>query len=91
MTTSRDKRVCIWHGSLDEQTDETVDTHSKPIKHKNMAFLEMEDSVTACSFAPDFTTNGKYLLAFGLDNGKIEFFTWDLGEGFTKYASIENR
>ena len=51
----------------------------------------MEDSVTACSFAPQLTANGKYLLALGLDNGKIEFFTWCPNQGFAKYASIENR
>jgi len=33
----------------------------------------------------------RYLLAFGLDNGKIEFFTWTPENGFIKYAEVEEK
>jgi elongator complex protein 2 len=91
ITTSRDKRACIWHGSIDAQAEESNEIYSKPIFYKNEKYLELQDSITACSFAPDFTTNSTYLIAFGLDNGKIELYNWSVNEGFNKYASIEDR
>ena len=32
-----------------------------------------------------------YLIAFGLENGKILFYTWNLSEGFVKFAQVEDR
>ncbi len=91
ITTSRDKRACIWYGSIDEQANERDELYSKPIIFKTEKYLELQDSITACSFAPEFTTDGKYLIAFGLDNGKIFLYSWTIDEGFSKYASIEDR
>ena len=91
ITTSRDKRACVWYGSIEAQENETNEMYSKPIVHKNEKYLELQDSITACSFAPDFTTEKKYLIAFGLDNGKIELYNWTVDGGFSKYASIEDR
>jgi hypothetical protein len=31
------------------------------------------------------------LLAFGLENGKIEIYTWNQNNGFLKFGQIENR
>ena len=30
-------------------------------------------------------------MAFGLDNGRIEFFTWTAENGFFKYTAVEDR
>lgn len=92
ITTSRDKRACIWLGKSDDKTN---NADQKPVLSKksgNATYLELSDSITACSFAPDFISDNKsYLIAFGLDNGTIEFYTWNLDNGFEKYATIENR
>lgn len=82
VTTSRDKRACIWLGEeLDNQECKPVGTH-----------LDLEDSITACAFAPELTSDeNNYLMAFGLENGKIEFYKWNPQIGFIKYLSIENR
>jgi elongator complex protein 2 len=56
MTTSRDKRVCIWQGvSNDESKLEKEDlTECKPVASitSGSDFLELHESITACSFAP---------------------------------------
>lgn len=59
VTTSRDKRVCIW------ETQEAIGTSGsppKPIIAKaggSDLWLELSDSVTASAFAPDFATDSK--------------------------------
>ncbi|CAF0711829.1 unnamed protein product [Brachionus calyciflorus] len=79
VTTSRDKRACVW---LCESTE------NRPVG----SHLEMNDSITACAFAPAFCTDNKsYLIAFGLESGNIEFYKWDPQNGFSKYLNIENR
>ena len=46
VTTSRDKRACVWAAE---------DTEAKPVG----AFLELSDSITACAFASEFTSDQK--------------------------------
>jgi elongator complex protein 2 len=91
ITTSRDKRVCIWNGVIE---NDSLNLDAKPLianLNNSNLYLELEDSVTACSFAPDFTTDNNYLVAVGLENGKIEFFKWNSEQGFSKFSSIEKR
>lgn len=53
VTTSRDKRVCVWNGDINE----TQSAEEKPIISNNSTFIELESSVTACSFAPCLISN----------------------------------
>jgi len=56
VTTSRDRRACIWHGCLEEEQN----AEEKPVGQKaGMGYLELECAITACSFAPGLTTNNK--------------------------------
>lgn len=50
VTTSRDKRACIWEGESFSSEQEV-----KPVG----AHLELEDAITAVAFAPDFTSQNK--------------------------------
>jgi elongator complex protein 2 len=50
VTTSRDKRACIWNGEAD-----ALNSNEKPL---NDAF-ELSESVTACSIAPRLINNNK--------------------------------
>lgn len=91
ITTSRDKRVCIWNGVVE---NETLNLNDQPLKanlNNSNLYIELDDSVTACSFAPDLTSDHDYLVAVGLENGKIEFFKWNSDKGFIKYGIVEKR
>ncbi len=91
ITTSRDKRVCIWNGVVE---NESINLDEKPIianPNSSNLYLEVEDSATACSFGPYFTSDNSYLVSIGYENGRIEFFKWSPEKGFSKYSSIEKR
>lgn len=87
VTTSRDKRACIWYG-IDKE-----DAEDKPVHAQNdqKPYLELESSITTSSFAPGFTANNQYLLAFGLETGKIEFYTWSPDSGFAKFGQVDKK
>ena len=58
VTTSRDKRVCIWTGDSDEAQQQMQE--ELPVTMKNGSrFLELSNSVTASSFAPCHTCDNK--------------------------------
>lgn len=88
VTTSRDKKACIWYGSEGKNSPE-----EKPVtcKGSDTSILQLESAITACAFAPETTSDNQYLLAFGLECGKIEFYTWSVSKGFEKYAEVERR
>lgn len=54
LTTSRDKRACIWYGNDNENYLQGVE--DKPIMINN-TILELETAITACSFAPCLISN----------------------------------
>jgi elongator complex protein 2 len=58
VTTSRDKRACIWEKNQDA---EKVCDESKPVKCLNCEnlFLELNDSITACAFSPYLTEDNR--------------------------------
>ena len=60
ITTSRDKRVCVWPGSSESQ-EESLDLDAKPITLKNNSslYFELDEPITASAFAPDFASDGK--------------------------------
>jgi len=56
VTTSRDKRACVWENNKD-----AGDRDAKPVKCSNSEnlFLELNDSITACAFAPHLTADNR--------------------------------
>lgn len=75
-TGSRDKSVKIWRiqddGSLSCIVEET---------------LKLSDSVTSVSWAPK-VFGGKYILAIGFENGKIEFWSRNITGDNVKWVSV---
>ena len=62
VTTSRDKRACVWCGSIDSEEMGIVSDQAKPVssgKCGQKAYLELCCSITACAFAPGFTTRNE--------------------------------
>lgn len=55
VTTSRDKRVCIWYGVNNENYSPGLE--DKPISTAKSLFFELESAVTACSFASCLVNN----------------------------------
>lgn len=81
VTVSRDKQACVWYG------ENSPSEENSPIGNN----LELNESITACSFAPSTCTDNSYLIALGLDSGKIIFFKWSLENGFSEFSTVENR
>uniref|UniRef100_A0A8B9FIF7 Elongator complex protein 2 n=1 Tax=Amazona collaria TaxID=241587 RepID=A0A8B9FIF7_9PSIT len=73
ITGSRDKKVIIW-GSCDlsVNTEGNMLDSIKPCS----AVLDAGDSVTAVSMSHVLTPDGRYIVAVGLENGKITLYTW---------------
>ena len=86
-TTSRDKRACIW-SSADHYSEE-----EKPFMNQSnqKPYLELESPITTCSFAPCLTSDSSYLIAFGLETGKIVFYKWVMDTGFSFLAQVEDK
>ncbi|XP_010706938.1 elongator complex protein 2-like [Meleagris gallopavo] len=73
VTGSRDKKVIIWgQCDLSVTTEGSVLDSIKP----RSAVLDAGDSVTAVSVSRVLTPDGRYIVAIGLENGKINFYTW---------------
>ncbi|XP_074003067.1 elongator complex protein 2 isoform X5 [Numenius arquata] len=73
ITGSRDKKVIIWG-----QCDLSVTTEGNmlgSIKPCSIV-LDAGDSVTAVSISRQLTPDGRYIVAVGLENGKIILYTW---------------
>ncbi|XP_004935233.3 elongator complex protein 2 isoform X2 [Gallus gallus] len=73
VTGSRDKKVIIWgQCDLPVTTEGSVLDSIKPCS----TVLDAGDSVTAVSISRVLTPDGRYVVAIGLENGKINFYTW---------------
>jgi len=77
---SRDGSVKIWkihHGGSAEETSSTTTT-VKEVSKFSPDFQRggKPDAVTAVAFAPVTLTEGRFLLAIGLESGRIEFWTY---------------
>ncbi|OXB80227.1 UNVERIFIED_CONTAM: hypothetical protein H355_011587 [Colinus virginianus] len=73
VTGSRDKKVIIWgQCDLPATTEGSVLDSIKP----RSTVLDAGDSVTAVSISRVLTPDGRYVVAVGLENGKINFYTW---------------
>uniref|UniRef100_A0A672TUY0 Elongator complex protein 2 n=1 Tax=Strigops habroptila TaxID=2489341 RepID=A0A672TUY0_STRHB len=73
ITGSRDKKVIIWgHCDLSVNTEGNMLDSIKPCS----TVLDAGDSVTAVSSSHVLTPDGRYIVAVGLENGKITLYTW---------------
>ncbi|KAK7898662.1 hypothetical protein WMY93_019515 [Mugilogobius chulae] len=68
-TCSRDKKVIVW-GRI-----ETEDCSIKPCS----SILDVGDSATAVAFCPVFSSINSYLIAVGLECGRILLYKWTPG------------
>ena len=53
VTTSRDKRACIWDG--DNDNAKGLNSNENPLNHN----CDLSDSITACSFGPKLIDSDK--------------------------------
>uniref|UniRef100_A0A8B9MED8 Elongator complex protein 2 n=1 Tax=Accipiter nisus TaxID=211598 RepID=A0A8B9MED8_9AVES len=73
ITGSRDKKVIIWgQCNLSVTTEGNMLDSIKPCS----TVLDAGDSVTAVSISHVLTPDGRYIVAVGLENGKIILYTW---------------
>ncbi|KAJ7420664.1 hypothetical protein WISP_47025 [Willisornis vidua] len=73
ITGSRDKKVIIWgQCDLSVTTEGNMLDSIKPCS----TVLDAKDSVTAVSISRVLTPDGRYIVAVGLENGKIILYTW---------------
>ncbi|KAI1243209.1 hypothetical protein IHE44_0000797 [Lamprotornis superbus] len=73
ITGSRDKKVIIWG-----QCDLSVITEGNELDSIKpcSTVLDAGDSVTAVGISRVLTPDGRYIVAVGLENGKIILYTW---------------
>ncbi|KAM3928945.1 elongator complex protein 2 [Leptodactylus fuscus] len=76
VTGSRDKKVIVWGDC--QVTDPMGDSNSAPVKPCS-TLLDTEDSVTAVSVNQAIASQGSYIIAVGLDCGKIILYKWQYG------------
>lgn len=72
VTCSRDKKVIVW-GRLD--AEHPVHPEIKP----RSSILDVGDSATAVEFCPVFSSANSYLVAVGLECGRILLYKWTSG------------
>ncbi|XP_036372087.1 elongator complex protein 2 [Megalops cyprinoides] len=93
VTSSRDKKVIVWGDcSSVEGGEENTLVAINPCS----SMLDVGDSATAVSFCPILCPDHSYLLAVGLESGKIVLFKWrpltnpSAGTDWTKCGEMNN-
>ncbi|XP_056154531.1 elongator complex protein 2 [Lampris incognitus] len=77
VTSSRDKKVIVWGPCGSEDCgDPAVPTQIKPCS----SVLDVGDSAAAVAFCPALCSDHSYLLAVGLDCGRILLYKWSPGQ-----------
>ncbi|XP_051825717.1 elongator complex protein 2 isoform X2 [Antechinus flavipes] len=73
-TGSRDRKVVVWGECNSIGTNE-----ESPICDIGpcSSVLDTEDAVTAISISPVLTLTGRYIVAVGLECGRIDLYTWE--------------
>ncbi|XP_037119720.1 elongator complex protein 2 isoform X2 [Syngnathus acus] len=73
VTSSRDKKVLVWGPCPKDRRDDSVaPAEVKPCS----SILDVGDSATAVTFCPQLCSDNSYLLAVGLECGRIIVFGW---------------
>ncbi|XP_031585140.1 elongator complex protein 2 [Oreochromis aureus] len=75
VTSSRDKKVIIWGPCSLASGDPVLPPEIKPCS----SILDVGDSATAIAFCPVLCSNDSYLLAIGLECGRIRLYRWSPG------------
>ncbi|MGH0132748.1 UNVERIFIED_CONTAM: hypothetical protein FKN15_062273 [Acipenser sinensis] len=73
ITGSRDKKVIIW-GNCDS-SENAAENDEVAIRPRS-SVLDVGEAATAVSFAPVLSPDQSYILAVGLEGGKIILFKW---------------
>ncbi|KAM7373068.1 hypothetical protein PAMP_007950 [Pampus punctatissimus] len=77
VTSSRDKKVIVWGPCRLKDTGDLVPPHEiKPCS----SILDVGDSATAVAFCPIPFFDNSYLLAVGLECGRILLYRWSPGQ-----------
>ncbi|KAK5603085.1 Elongator subunit elp2 [Crenichthys baileyi] len=77
VTSSRDKKVIVWGPCMLEESEEPV----FPLEIKPCStVLDVGDSATAVAFCPSLCSDSSYLLAAGLECGRILLYRWRPGQ-----------
>lgn len=77
MTSSRDKKVIVWGPCRFEGSGDPATLHEiKPCS----SILDVGDSATAVAFCPILCSDNSYLIAVGLECGKIMLYRWSPGQ-----------
>uniref|UniRef100_A0A8C5BV60 Elongator complex protein 2 n=1 Tax=Gadus morhua TaxID=8049 RepID=A0A8C5BV60_GADMO len=90
VTSSRDKKVIVWGPCV-------LGTPGVPTPgvHHCSSILDVGDSATAVAFCPELCSDDSYLMAVGLDSGKILLYKWSPpqeptgGHDWTKCAETD--
>ncbi|XP_028255399.1 elongator complex protein 2 isoform X2 [Parambassis ranga] len=77
VTSSRDKKVIVWGPCMLEPSG---DPERPPEIRPCSSILDVGDSATAVAFCPVFCSDQNYLLAVGLECGRILLYRWSPGQ-----------
>ncbi|KAF1381537.1 hypothetical protein PFLUV_G00155020 [Perca fluviatilis] len=77
VTSSRDKKVIVWGPC---RLEDSVDTMLPPEIKPCSSILDVGDSATAVAFCPVLCSDNSYLLAVGLECGRILLYRWSPGQ-----------
>ncbi|KAG7254162.1 hypothetical protein CRUP_007735, partial [Coryphaenoides rupestris] len=75
VTSSRDKKVIVWGPCLLEDSGPAAAPPTPEVRPCS-SILDVGDSATAVAFCPALGSENGYLLAVGLDSGKILLYKW---------------
>ncbi|XP_057684409.1 elongator complex protein 2 isoform X2 [Corythoichthys intestinalis] len=73
VTSSRDKKVIVWGPCTKDSCEDTI---TSPEVTPCSSILDVGDSATAVAFCPQLCSDNSYLLAVGLECGRIVVFGW---------------
>ncbi|XP_068188871.1 elongator complex protein 2 [Antennarius striatus] len=77
VTSSRDKKVIVWGlCRLEDSDDSTPLPEIKP----HSSVLDVGDSATAVAVCPQLCSDNGYLIAVGLECGRILLYSWSPGQ-----------
>ncbi|CAL8296481.1 unnamed protein product [Lota lota] len=72
VTSSRDKKVIVWGPCVLGDSGDPP-----PEVHHCSSILDVGDSATAVAFCPELCSDSSYLMAVGLDSGRILLYKWN--------------
>ncbi|XP_054619533.1 elongator complex protein 2 [Dunckerocampus dactyliophorus] len=85
VTSSRDKKVIVWGPCTTDHSEESP--HMKPCS----SILDVGDSATAVAFCPQRCSRNRYVVAVGLESGKVVLYGWTpdgLADGGQDWISL---